>query len=153
MKYFVGIKTLKNVPIRYYTMKNDFGVCRMMAFKNSEHALRFKEYLSNYRALFKKWPSIDASVSDDVDESYCSLDYYNKVPKVDKLLRIIGWEEEHVKDISNSVDIIDITKFTFDHESNVMRITALDISLPKNIEVFRKKLEFDLKNTGGNEYM
>ena len=152
MKYFVGIKTLKNIPIRYYTMKNNVGASRMMAFNNSDHALTFKEYLSNYRARFNKWPSIDATQSEDLVES-CSLDYYEKVPKVDKLLRIVGWEEEHIKDISHSVDIISITKFTFDYKSNIMRIIASDVSSPKNIKIYRDKLETHLKTKGYNKYM
>lgn len=152
MKYFVGIKTLKNSPVRYYTMKNKVGASRMIAFRNTDSAIEFKNYLAKYRAKFNHWPVIDAS-NNEQNINSSNFNKCHTVEYVENVLRVVGWEEKHLNDLhSSSVDIIEVTKFSYYFDTNLMKMTAYDFPNLKNIEDFRENLKFNLKSTD-NDYI
>lgn len=146
MKYFVGIKTLKMSPVKYYTMKNNVGASRMIAFKNINSAVDFKDYLAKYRSLYNHWPVIDASLKEQYVNTQGNTKHHSP-GNIYKLLKVVGWEDVDVDELSHSsVDIIEVTSFNYDFQTNMMRMTAFDLPNSTSIEDFRQKLKFNLKS-------
>lgn len=139
MSYLISIKPFKSSRSRLFTIRNDFGSPRIVAFYQLDKAIEFKNYLVTHRAFRGYWPILDASGI--CPPIYITLQKQHNVSQIDNMIHIEQLDDSVYSKLNVNIAVCHHFSFNLHHDNVTFR--AIEFNTKKErIEEFKERLEY-----------
>lgn len=133
------MKLFKSSKSRLFTIRNDFGSPRVVAFNKLDKAIEFKNYLVTHRAFKGHWPVLDASgVCPPI---FVIVQKQHNVAFIDEMIDIENMDESLYKNLNVNVALCH--DFSFNLHNGKVVFRAYEFHTRKeHIDEFKERLEY-----------
>tara|TARA_B110000046_G_C12908181_1_gene361655 strand:+ start:191 stop:601 length:411 start_codon:yes stop_codon:yes gene_type:complete len=123
---------------RYFTIKNNNGAPRIVAFYERQNAMEFQNFLVTHRAFKGYWPVVDAS-GIYKKKSYITDTKVN-VANINKLISIEPLDENIYQHLNVNIALCHHFAFNLNNEAITFQATEY-IHKKEHLDEYRERLE------------